>query len=211
MMIEREWPFSPGKSSGTKSATSKNRHSHHAEIIRRHHTHFRRRLLAGRNRRRAGHMENNCPLQCRRTDCSHLWRRLRRPECSARVPTIASKTRPSARLVLYFASGSEISKFTTPCGSKPSGAFCACQKLFNVNPAPASRTIASATCVITRPERIRCLPGPSLAPRPPASCSASEIDFEFEIRQAGQTPTRTPASKAANVVKASTCKSIFAS
>src|SRR5215475_217539 len=110
--------------------------------------------------------------------------------------------------VLYLAIGNEIPKFTTPCESKPSGAFCACQKLFNVNPAPASRTIASAACMITKPERIRCLFKPSLELRLPASCSASEIDSECEIRQAGQTPTSTPASTAANVVKPRTCTSI---
>src|SRR4051794_2452094 len=113
--------------------------------------------------------------------------------------------------VLYFAIGKESSKFTTPCGSKPSGAFCACQKLFNVSPAPASRTIVSAACMTTKPDRIRCLFNPSLEPRPPASCSAREMDSGCEIRQAGQTPTRTPATTAAKVVKASTCKSIFVS
>src|SRR5215475_12807893 len=113
--------------------------------------------------------------------------------------------------VLYFDIGNETSKFTTPCGSKPSGAFCACQKLFNVSPAPASRTIASAACMITKPDRIRCLFKPSLELRPADSCSANEMDSEWDIRQAGHTPTRTPANTAANVVKASTYKSILVS
>src|SRR5262245_20143318 len=112
--------------------------------------------------------------------------------------------------VLYFAPGNAITKFTIPCDSKPSGAFCAYQKLFNVNPAPASRTTASAACIITNPDRTRCLLKPSLELRLPASCSASEIDSEWEILQAGHTPTRTPARTAAIKVKPSTCRSILA-
>ena len=42
---------------GTKSAASKNWHPHYAEVIERDDTDFRRRLLAERNRWRAGHVE----------------------------------------------------------------------------------------------------------------------------------------------------------
>ena len=108
-----------------------------------------------------------------------LWPRPRLPEYSARVAAIASKTRSFCSPCFVASPLAMRSRsLHTPCGSKPSGAFCACQKLFNVNPAPASRTIASAACVNhqDRTAYVVCL-SHRLALRPPASCSASEMDF----------------------------------
>ena len=80
-------------------------------------------------------------------------------------------------------------------GSKLIGSCWARQKLFRVNPAPASRTTASATCVMTRAERARCWRTPPLPPRAPSSCNASESAAFFETRHAGQRPTRIPAAE----------------
>src|SRR5438067_9721699 len=88
----------------------------------------------------------------------------------------------------YRAFGSERFIVRTPCGSKPSGAFCARQKLFNVSPAAANKINASAICATTRTARIRCRLVPSLTARP-----APLMQFKRKRTDAGD-PQRWPKS-----------------
>src|SRR5688572_32420866 len=56
---------------------------------------------------------------------------------------------------LFRSSGREMPTVSILLGSKLIGAFWARQKLFRVKPAPASKTTASATWVMTSAERAR--------------------------------------------------------
>ena len=114
------------------------------------------------------------------------------------------KSRKAARIASGFAAiiegGSESPNVSTWCGSKPGSTLHSFARLRMVNPAPISRTRASAISTTTNTLCARWrVP---LAPRPP--CLSSSWRSGCEVFSAGVRPKRTPASREMAAVKTST-------
>ena len=129
--------------------------------------------------------------------------------CTPGVAAIAASAlrkpaRIAAGLVIRLAGEREKPKNITFCGLNPGSTFHSCSRLRSVSPAPISRTSASAISTTTKTP---CAPFRApLAPRPPSfklSCT-----FVREIFSAGARPKRIPASRAIDVVKSSTRRSM---